>query len=67
MVSASRPAAIWEAACKMPFKRAWHMRGLENLLCDMLVDRDFVEQVYDRIYAFETERAVCSARAGVDI
>lgn len=51
----------------MPFKRAWHMRGLENLLCDMLVNRDFVEQVYDRIYEFETQRAVRSALAGVDI
>lgn len=51
----------------MPFKRAWHMRGLENLLCDMIADREFVEGLYDRIYAFETERAVRSARAGVDL
>ena len=51
----------------MPFKRAWHMRGLENLLCDLLVDREFVESVYDRIYAFETQRAILSALAGVDI
>jgi len=50
----------------MPFKRAWHMRGLENLLCDMIANRDFVERLYDYIYAFETERAVRSARAGVD-
>lgn len=51
----------------MPFKRAWHLRGLENLLCDLLVNREFVEQVYDRIYAFETQRAVRSALAGVDV
>jgi len=50
----------------MPFKRAWHMRGLENLLCDMIANRDYVETLYDKIYAFETERAVRSARAGVD-
>jgi uroporphyrinogen decarboxylase len=50
----------------MPFKRAWHMRGLENLLCDMLGDREFVERLYDRIYAFESARAVRLAEAGVD-
>ena len=50
----------------MPYKRAWHMRGMENLLCDMIADREFVERLYDRIYAFETERAVRSVRAGVD-
>ncbi len=51
----------------MPFKRAWQLRGLENLLCDMVVDTPFVEALYDRIYAFETERAVRLARAGVDL
>lgn len=51
----------------MPFKRAWHMRGLENLLCDMLLERDFVAGLYDRIYAFETERAVRAATAGADV
>ncbi len=50
----------------MPFKRAWQMRGMENLLCDMLVNREFVEQLYDRIYEFETARAVRGAEAGVD-
>jgi len=54
------------AEVMMPFKRAWHLRGLENLLCDMLVNRGFVETLYDRIYAFETERAVRCARAGAD-
>ena len=50
----------------MPFKQAWHMRGLENLLCDMMINRPFVEKLYDRIYAFQTERAVRCARAGLD-
>jgi len=50
----------------MPFKRAWHMRGLQNFLCDMVVDPAFVERLYDRIYAFETARAERCARAGVD-
>ncbi len=51
----------------MPFKRAWHLRGLENLLCDMLTDVDFVAGLYDPIYAFETERAVRAALAGADV
>jgi len=51
----------------MPFKHAWHLRGMENLLCDMLTDRPRVEALYDRIYAFETERAARLARAGVDV
>ncbi len=54
------------AEVMMPFKRAWHMRGLENLLCDMVANRDFVEKLYARIYAFETARAVRCAQAGVD-
>lgn len=51
----------------MPFKRAWQMRGLENLLCDMLTDIEFVEALYDRIYTFETERADRAAHAGADV
>jgi uroporphyrinogen decarboxylase len=51
----------------MPFKRAWQMRGLENLLCDMLLSPEFVEDLYERLYAFETERAVRLALAGVDV
>jgi len=54
------------AEVTMPFKRAWHMRGLENLLCDMIVDRDFVDALYDRIYAFETARAERCAKTGAD-
>jgi len=50
----------------MPFKRAWHMRGLQNFLCDMMADPAFVERLYDRIYAFETARAERCAQAGVD-
>jgi len=51
----------------MPFKRAWQLRGMENLLCDMIADPPFVAALYDRIYAFETERAVRLARSGVDV
>jgi uroporphyrinogen decarboxylase len=33
----------------------------------MLLDFDFVDALYERIYAFETERAVRAATAGVDV
>jgi len=55
------------AGCAMPFKIAWHMRGMENLLCDMAINLPFVEKLYDRIYAFQTEKACRAAAAGVDV
>lgn len=54
------------AEVTMPFKRAWHMRGLENLLCDMVTDCESVERLYDRVYAHEAARAERCAAAGVD-
>ena len=51
----------------MPFKQAWYLRGLENWLCDMVANRPFAEKLYDKIYAYQTERAVRAARAGVDV
>jgi uroporphyrinogen decarboxylase len=58
---------VVSAEVVMPFKRAWHLRGLENLLCDMIANFDFVDALYERLYPFETERAVRAALAGVDI
>jgi len=55
------------AGCSMPFKLAWHMRGMENLLCDMVANRKFVEKLYDRIYPFQTEKIRRAAAAGVDV
>ena len=51
----------------MPFKRAWYLRGLENWLCDLVANQAFAERLYDKIYAYETERAVRAAKAGVDV
>ncbi len=50
-----------------PFKTAWFLRGMENLLCDLLVNRPFVEKLYQKIYDFETTRAVRFAQAGADV
>ena len=34
------------------FERAWTLRSMEELLCDMLSDEDFVDELLDRIVAY---------------
>lgn len=51
----------------LPFKIAWHMRGLENFLCDMLLDREFAKALLQRIAAYEKEKGIRLIRAGIDI
>ncbi len=55
------------AGIPLPFKIAWMLRGMENLLCDFLLNPEFVHRLFDRLYAFYTEVARRSAAAGVDI
>jgi uroporphyrinogen decarboxylase len=50
-----------------PYKTAWQLRGMDNVLADYLVNREFLEALYDRLYALYTEMAVRMARAGVDM
>ncbi|MBN1541710.1 hypothetical protein JW992_06155 [candidate division KSB1 bacterium] len=50
-----------------PFKVAWHLCGMEGLMMRMLSDLDFVEELYDRLYARQTENAVLAAQSGFDI
>jgi len=35
------------------FERAWILRGMENLLCDLITDGGFVEELLDRILAWD--------------
>lgn len=42
------------------------MRGMDNLLADYLINRDFLDALYDRLYAFYGEICKRLARAGVD-
>lgn len=55
------------ASCNYPFKTCWHMRGLENFLCDMLLEQDWARELWQRVARYETERAVRAAAAGVDV
>jgi len=50
-----------------PFKQAWHMRGLENFLCDYLLRPEWVEAIYERILRFNLPLCRLSAAAGVDM
>jgi len=34
------------------YERAWSLRGIENLLVDMLLDEDFVSELFDKIVAY---------------
>jgi uroporphyrinogen decarboxylase len=50
-----------------PFKICWQMRGLENFLCDMLLEPDWARALWKRVASYEQEKAVRAAAAGVDI
>jgi uroporphyrinogen decarboxylase len=50
-----------------PYKTAWQLRGMDNVLADYLINREFLEALYDRLYAFYGEMARRMTRAGVDM
>ena len=52
---------------EFPFKLAWHLCGLEDFLLSMIANPGMVEALYDRLYAFQTAKAVLAARAGFDV
>lgn len=51
----------------VPFKLAWNLRGMENLLCDYAANPGFVEKLYDNIARFHRPFLEGAARAGVDM
>jgi len=50
-----------------PYKQAWMLRGMDNVLADYLINRDMLELLYDRLYALYGEMARRMARGGVDM
>ncbi len=50
-----------------PYKQAWLLCGMENVLADYLLNRDMLEALYDRLYALYGEMARRMAAAGVDM
>jgi uroporphyrinogen decarboxylase len=52
---------------EFPFKVAWHLCGMEDFLVLMLTNPKFVHGLYDRLYAFQEEKALLAVRAGFDV
>ncbi len=57
---------IVDSGATMPYKTAWELRGMENLLADYLLNPEFVEKLYDKIFALYGEILARTAAAGVD-
>jgi uroporphyrinogen decarboxylase len=50
-----------------PYKTAWYLRGMENLLADYVANPGLVEALLDRIWPFATEILLQAIRSGVDM
>lgn len=50
-----------------PFKAAWLVRGMYNVLSDYLVRPELISRMYDKIYAYYTAVASHLVKAGVDM
>jgi len=55
------------AGISNPYKQAWLLRGMDNVLADYYANRDLLEALYDRLYDLFGEMAQRMARAGVDM
>lgn len=51
----------------LPFKSAWYLRGLENMLADYYLNPRFVAEIYDRLVERELPRLRIAIEAGVDL
>ena len=51
----------------LPFKSAWYLRGLKNMLTDYYLHPDFVTEIYDRLVERELPRLRVAMEAGVDL
>jgi len=49
------------------FETAWYMRGMENLLSDMLINEEFAAWIFDRLTDMAVRNAERIAKAGADI
>ncbi|MBA4386671.1 MAG: hypothetical protein C0404_01750, partial [Verrucomicrobia bacterium] len=55
------------ATISNPYKDAWLLRGMENILADYLINPDILTAMYDKLYALYEEITTRAARAGVDM
>jgi len=59
-------ASVGRMSCTV-WETAWSLRGMENLMVDMMTESPLAEALLDKLTAFSCERATNFARAGVDI
>lgn len=50
-----------------PFKIAWHMCGYEHFMTLMAMNPEVVGELYDKLYEFQTRKAILCAEAGFDV
>ena len=58
--------AVGNMQCTI-WERAWYMRGMENLMADMMMDDPIAEAVLDRVTDISVARAESYARSGADV
>ena len=59
-------ASIGNMQCTI-WETAWYIRGMENLMMDMMSDEPMAEILLDRVTEMSIQRAVLYAQAGPDI
>lgn len=59
-------ASVGNMQCTI-WETSWYLRGMENLMMDMLCDEPMAETVFDMIEKMSIQRALIYARGGVDI
>lgn len=59
-------ASVGNMQCTI-WETSWYIRGMENLMMDMLSDEELAEAVFDMVEKMSTDRALIYANAGVDI
>ena len=58
--------AVGNMQCTV-WERAWYMRGMENLMSDMMLDDPIAEAVLDRVTDISVMRAQSYVKSGVDV
>ncbi len=58
-------AAMGELRCSI-WETAWYMRGMENLMCDMMSEDPMATALLDKVTAFAEQNMVSFAKAGCD-
>ena len=67
IVADQKARGLWVGAgVTQPYKTAWELRGMENLLADYAGNPGFVERLYDRIFETYGEILRRCTQAGVD-